>query len=451
MRPFVDRQSFEREWALPAVRSRILPITRDDCLALDAADPLASLRQHFDLDRVDARGEIYLDGNSLGALPRATSTRIRQVLDDEWGGGLVRSWNTAGWIALCQRVAGKIAGLVGVKPDEVAVTDSTSLNLYKVLSAAMAISRRRDGASRRILTERTNFPSDLYVADSLASQHGFELILAESDAITSMLASHTAILLLTHVNYRTGYMHDLPTMTRAAHAAGALVVWDLAHSAGVVPIALADAAPDFAIGCGYKFLNGGPGAPAFLWARPRHAAWMDDTGWRSPLSGWLGHRDPFAFTSDYAPARGVARFQCGTPPILSLAALECGVDTCLSAETAGGIAAVRRKSVALTDLFITLLDQQAGGYDLTVVSPRDGAQRGSQVSVSHPTAGYAIVQALIARGVIGDFRAPEILRFGMAPLYTRFVDVWDAVDRLVAVLESGEWRDPRFAERAAVT
>jgi kynureninase len=261
--------------------------------------------------------------------------------------------------------------------------------------------------------------------------------------------------MLTHVNYRTGYMHDMPAVTRAAHDAGAMMIWDLAHSAGAVPINLYGTGPaeaaDFAVGCGYKYLNGGPGAPAFAWAHPTHTAWMDHERFRQPLSGWLGHAAPFAFSPDYEPARGIARFICGTPPVISLAALECGVDTVLAADSAGGIAAIRQKSIALTQLFIDLVEQRCAGHGLVLASPRDASERGSQVSFAHPTHGYEIMQALIARGVIGDFRAPDLLRFGFTPLYTRFVDVWDAVDRLRTVLDSGEWRDARFSVRAAVT
>jgi kynureninase len=257
--------------------------------------------------------------------------------------------------------------------------------------------------------------------------------------------------MLTHVNYRTGRMHDMQALTRAAHAAGAIVVWDLAHSAGAVPVDLHAADADFAVGCGYKYLNGGPGAPAFIWAHPKHTARMDREGWRQPLSGWLGHADPFAFTADYQPAEGIARFVCGTPPVLSLATLECGIESVLAAGDRGGMDAIRSKSTALTELFITLVEQRCAGHGFTIVTPREPAQRGSQVSIAHPEHGYPIMQALIARGVIGDFRAPDILRFGFTPLYTRFVDAWDAVDRLQQVMTSGQWREPRFAVRAAVT
>ena len=429
--------------------------TRSDCLALDAADPLAPLRAQFSLARADQQGVIYLDGNSLGALPAATAARVAAVADEEWGVGLIRSWNTAGWIDLGQRIGDKIASLIGAGPSEVVVADSTSINLYKILSAAMVISvvQTRSPASVRlqILSERTNFPTDLYIAETLAREHGFELVLADADDLLAKLDDCVAILLLTHVNYRTGRMHRMTDLTTAAHAAGALVVWDLAHSAGAVPVDLKSADADFAVGCGYKYLNGGPGAPAFAWAHPRHVAWMDRTGWRQPLSGWLGHAAPFEFTPDYRPGAGMARFICGTPPVLSLAALECGVDTVLAAQPYGGLPAIREKSIALTDLFIALVESRCAGHGLTLVTPREADDRGSQASFAHATGGHQVVQALIARGVIGDFRAPDILRFGFTPLYTRFVDVWDAVSHLEQVMTTGEWREARFNVRAAVT
>ena len=425
--------------------------TRDDCRARDAADPLAPLRDQFDLADADASGLIYLDGNSLGALPRATAARVEQVAREEWGRGLIRSWNSAGWITLAQRIGDKIARLVGAAPGELTVTDSTSVNLHKALSAALARVAAAGAGRRRIVSERTNFPTDLYIADTLARAQGLELVLADADDLPAHLDDRLAVLLLTHVSYRTGRVHDMAELTSAAHAAGGLVIWDLCHSAGAVPVDLTAADADFAVGCGYTFLNGGPGAPAFIWAHPRHTAWMDREQWRQPLSGWLGHAAPFEFTADYRPAAGVSRFICGTPPILSLAALECGVDAVLAAEAHGGIAALRRKSIALGDLFIGLVEARCAGHGLALASPRNGAERGSQVSVAHPTDGYAIMQALIERGVIGDFRAPDILRFGLTPLYTRFVDVWDAVDRLEQVLSGGEWRQARFSVRAAVT
>lgn len=420
--------------------------SRQTCAARDAADALAPLRSLFAMECVDAAGIIYLDGNSLGVLPKATSSRLRHVAEVEWGEGLIRSWNTAGWITLSERVAAKIARVIGVDPSEVVVADSTSINLFKILHAALA-ARKINRAG--ILSEQTNFPTDVYIADTMARQHGLELVLADTTEIADRIDDRVAIVMLTHVNYRTGYLHDMRGLTDRAHAAGALMVWDLAHSVGAVPVDLRGA--DFAVGCGYKYLNGGPGAPAFAWANPKHIAWMADTDWRQPLSGWLGHASPFAFAPNYQPAPGMSRFICGTPPVLSMAALECGVDTVLAAERAGGIAAIREKSIALTQLFIELVEERCAGHQLTLASPRAAASRGSQVSFAHPTHGYEIMQALIARGVIGDFRAPDILRFGFTPLYTRFTDVWDAVDRLRSILQTGEWRDARFSVRTAVT
>jgi kynureninase len=445
--------------------------TRDACLAFDRADALAPLRGHFALDAADAEGLIYLDGNSLGPLPRAAVTRVRQVVEEEWGNGLIRSWNgagskgaaagragsgAAGWISLARRIADQIGTLVGAGPGEMLVADSTSVNLHKVLAAALQLAQADDPARRIVLSERGNFPTDLYVAETVGREQGFDLRLVDAADVPAALDARTALVLVTHVDYRTGRMHDLPTMTRAAHTAGALIVWDLAHSVGAVPVDLhgggaLEAAADFAVGCGYKYLNGGPGAPAFLWAHPRHTRRMDAEGWRQPLAGWFGHADPFAFETAYRPAPGIDRFLCGTPPILSLAALDCGVDTVLAAAPIGGLAAIRQKSLALTDLFMALVDERCAGLGVSAVTPRVHAQRGSQVSLAHGDGAHAVMQALIARGVIGDFRAPDILRFGFTPLYTRFVDVWDAVDRLARVLESGEWRDARFQVRAAVT
>ncbi|MBC7994793.1 MAG: kynureninase [Rhizobacter sp.] len=410
--------------------------TRQDCLALDAHDPLASLREQFKLPE----GVIYLDGNSLGVLPRSTAARVQQVVAQEWGDGLIRSWNTAGWIDLPQRVGNKIAQLVGAGDGELVVADSTSVNLFKVLSAALRITRADSPARKCIVSERSNFPTDLYIAESLAREHGMRLVLVEPEDIAQHLNADLAVLMLTQVNYRTGRLHDMAALTQAAHAAGGLTVWDLAHSAGALPVDLRASHADFAVGCGYKYLNGGPGAPAFVWANPRHA----ERFWQ-PLSGWMGHAAPFEFTPDYRPASGIARYLCGTPPVISLAALECGVDTVLAAD----MTTLRRKSIALTELFIELVESRCAGLQLA--SPREASKRGSQVSFAHPSAGYPMMQALIARGVIGDFRAPDILRFGFTPLYTRFIDVWDAVEQLAQVLHSGEWREPRFNQRSAVT
>jgi kynureninase len=416
------------------------PITRDQAAALDAADPLAPLREQFHIPE----GVIYLDGNSLGVLPRATAARVQQVVNSEWGEGLIRSWNSAGWISAPQRVGDKIARLVGAGPGELVVADSTSVNLFKVLSAALTISAADASQKKRIVSERSNFPTDLYIAQALARDKGFELVLAEWEEIPALLDEHCAVLMLTHVNYRTGRMHDMAALTRAAHSAGALTIWDLAHSAGAVPVDLNGAGADFAVGCGYKYLNGGPGAPAFVWVSPRHV----ERFWQ-PLAGWMGHTAPFEFTPGYQPAAGIARYLCGTPAVLSLAALECGVDTVLAAGSLGGMAALRRKSIALTRQFAEQVSATCPA--LTLASPQADAERGSQVCFSHPTAGYAMVQALIARGVIGDFRAPDILRFGFTPLYLRHVDVFDAAEHVRQVVEREEWRRPQFSQSNAVT
>ena len=437
-------------------------ISRDDCARRDAEDALAPLRDQFMLPE----GVIYVDGNSLGALPRATAARVAAAVQQEWGDGLIRSWNDAGWITLPQRVGDRIGALVGAKPGECVAADSTSVNLFKVLSAASRIAKADSPGRRVIVSERQNFPTDLYIAEGLGRDLGWTLELLEPAAIVERLSegrgADVAILMLTQVNYRTGALHDMAAMTALTHAAGALAVWDLAHSAGALPVDLNGANADFAIGCGYKFLNGGPGAPAFVWAHPRHA----ERFWQ-PLSGWMGHAAPFTFSPNYRPAAGIGRFLCGTPAVLSLTALECGVDTLHAADALGGMAALRAKSVALTESFIALVDERCASLGFAVASPRDARVRGSQVSLTHlsddgASQGYAIVQALIARGVIGDFRAgtiadaygpdlPDILRFGFTPLYLRFVDVYDAVEHLVQVMATGEYREARFNRRSAVT
>ncbi|MEJ5991079.1 kynureninase [Ramlibacter sp. PS3R-8] len=418
--------------------------TLQDCIALDVQDPLRHLRDLFSLPE----GVIYLDGNSLGPLPKAAPERIARAVRQEWGEGLIRSWNTAGWFELPQRLGNRIATLVGALPGEVVATDSTSINLFKVLSAALSIAHADKLSRRTLVSERSNFPTDLYIAEALCKERGMTLRLVEPDGIARALDTDTAVLMLTHVNYRTGAMHDLRAVTAAAHAVGALVVWDLAHSAGAVEVDLHGADADFAVGCGYKYLNGGPGAPAFVWAHPRHA----DRFWQ-PLAGWWGHAAPFAFTPDYRPAAGITRYMCGTQPILSMTALECGLDTLLAAEPLGGMTALRRKSLALTDLFIALVEERCGGRGLGLATPREHARRGSQVCLTRDEGAHAIVQALIARGVIGDFRAgrPDILRFGFTPLYLRFADVWNAAEHLREVLDSGEWRRDEFNRQQAVT
>ncbi len=426
--------------------------TRDEALALDAADPLAPLREQFSIPA----SLIYLDGNSLGVMPKATPARVQQVVTQEWGVGLIGSWNSAGWMELAPRIGDKIARLIGAGPGECVAADSTSVNLFKVLNAALAIARAEAPTRTRIVSERSNFPTDLYIAEATAAERGLELVLADSpEAIPALLDERCALLMLTHVNYATGRVHDMAALTQAAHDAGVLTIWDLAHSAGALPVSLSGSGADFAIGCGYKYLNGGPGAPAFVWVAPRHA----ERFWQ-PLAGWMGHAAPCEFTPGYRPAPGIRRYLCGTPPVIGLAALECGVDNVFAAEAYGGMAALRTKSLALTRAFAALVEERCAGHGLMLVSPRDDAQRGSQVCFAHPTHGYAMVQALIARGVVGDFRAgdksrpagaADILRFGFTPLYLRFVDVWDAVERMRQMLHNEEWREARFNQKAAVT
>ena len=422
--------------------------TLQDCLALDAQDPLRDLRALFTLPE----GVIYLDGNSLGVMPVTAAARVARAVTVEWGQGLIRSWNSAGWFELPQKLGDKIAPLVGAKQGEVVATDSTSINLYKVLSAALQIAGQDAPQRSKVVSERSNFPTDLYIAESLCKQRGYDLHLVDSNRIEAALTDEVAVLLLTHVNYRTGAMHDMADLTAKAHAAGALTVWDLAHSAGAVPVDLHAAGADYAIGCGYKYLNGGPGAPAFVWVHPRHAGRF----WQ-PLAGWWGHAAPFEFTPDYRPAAGIARYLCGTQPILSMTALECGLDTFGAAEPLGGMEALRKKSLALTDLFIALVEERCAGHGLGLATPREHARRGSQVCLTRRHGAYAIVQALIARGVIGDFRAgdsgvhEDILRFGFTPLYTSFADVWNAVEHLRQVLAGGEWERAEFNQKHAVT
>ena len=420
------------------------PIDRQRCVELDRADPLAALRAQFTIPD----GLIYLDGNSLGPLPAATPARVQDAMSIEWGRDLIGSWNTHDWMQLPAKIGNKIARLVGAGDDELIVADSTSVNLFKVLTAAAQIVRRLAPGRTEIVSERLNFPTDLYIAESVASANGLTLRLVDLDptrGIDAVLDDATAIVLFTHVDYRTGRMHDMADVTHRVHSAGALMVWDLAHSAGAVPVDLTAADADFAIGCGYKYLNGGPGAPAFVWVNPRH---VDEP---QPLRGWLGHAAPFDFMPEYRQADGIVGYQCGTPPILSMVALECGVDTVLAADAHGGMEALRAKSLALTSTFMELLAPVCADHDLRVVTPSEPSVRGSQVSFAAPEGSYYMVQALIARGVVGDFRAPDIARFGCVPLYTRFVDIWDAVEHIRAVLDSDEWREPRFAARSAVT
>ncbi|AKM29608.1 kynureninase [Pandoraea faecigallinarum] len=414
--------------------------SRNDCLALDAADPLAPLRAQFDLPP----GVIYLDGNSLGARPIASAKRAQEVITSEWGVGLIRSWNEADWFALPRTLGDALAPIVGAGKGEVVVTDTTSSNLFKVMAAALDAQRVRAPQRKVVVSERSNFPTDLYIVQGLTRllDDGYSLRLIDSpDELQSALGDDVAVVLLTHVNYRTGAMYDMAARTAEIHASGALAVWDLCHSAGAVPVDLNGANADYAVGCTYKYLNGGPGSPAFVWVNKKH----QDTFWQ-PLSGWWGHRAPFAMTPEYTPDDGIGRYLCGTQPIVSLSLVQCGLD--IFAQTS--MQALRRKSLALTDLFIELVESRCAEFPLTLVTPRDHAARGSQVSFEHPE-GFAVIQALIARGVIGDYREPRIMRFGMTPLYTSFADVWDSVEILRDVLSTGSWDKPEFHRRGAVT
>ena len=412
-----------------------MPITRAELQALDRADPLAGFRDEFTLPE----GVVYLDGNSLGALPRATPGRVAAVIEREWGGALIRSWNDAGWIGLPERVGDKIGRLLGAPDGTVMTADSTSVNLFKLLAAAVGLRPGR----RVILSEAGNFPTDLYIAEGLIALLGrdHELRTVPAAGIQAALGPDVAVVMLTHVNYRTGAMHDMAALTAAAHTAGALVLWDLAHSAGAVPVDLAAAEADMAVGCGYKFLNGGPGAPAFLYVAERLQAEA-----RYPLTGWLGHAEPFAFHPSFAPAPGIARAVVGTPSILAMAALEVGVDIALRAP----MEQLRAKSLRQADLLMELVAEQCPGAGLELVTPTDLAFRGSQVSFRHPEA-YAVMQALIERGVIGDFRTPDILRFGITPLTLQYAELWDAVAVLRDVLDTQAWRGERFQTRNRVT
>lgn len=411
-----------------------MSITRADLAALDAQDPLRRFRDEFQL----REGLIYLDGNSLGALPKAAAPRVARAMMEEWGEGLINSWLVAEWVSAPRRIGDKIAALLGAEAGEIIAADSTSVNLFKALSTALSLRRERSV----ILSERTNFPTDVYMMQGIEAFSGgrVQSVTVDPDAIVDSLDESVAVLLLTQVHYKSGRIRDMAEITRLAHGRGILIVWDLSHSAGAIPVDLNGAKADFAVGCGYKFLNGGPGAPAFIFVAKRHQAAMP------VLSGWFGHARPFAFEEDYEPAGGIERFLCGTPPVLGLTALECGIDLMARAD----MSELRHKSQRLGELFIQLMDERCGAFGFALVSPRDPTLRGSQVSYAHPR-GYGIVQALKERDLIGDFRAPDVLRFGLTPLYLRYRDIFDAVERIREVCATGAWDQPQYRERAAVT
>jgi kynureninase len=408
-------------------------MNREDAEALDAADPLARFRDAFDLPP----GLIYLDGNSLGPLPRAAAERVDRAVRQEWGQGLITSWNAAGWIEAPQRLGGKVARLIGAKPAEVVVADSTSVNLFKLAAGALSLRPGR----KTIITETGNFPTDVYVLEGVCGVAGATLKVLPPDEVLAAVDDDTAAVVLTHVHYKTARRWDMPSVTAAVQARGALMLWDLCHTAGAVACDLNGAGADLAVGCSYKYLNGGPGAPAFLFVAERHQGAI-----RSPLSGWMGHAAPFAFEDRYRPSADIRTMLCGTPPILGLAALEAGLDLQLEADPK----AVEAKGLSLCRLFIELVESRCAGHGLALTGPREMDRRGLHVSFAHPD-GYALVQAMIARGVVGDFREPDIARFGFSPLYLSHAEVWDAVEILRDVLETKAFEASEFRTRAAVT
>lgn len=408
--------------------------TREDCQARDRSDPLAGKRSAFALPD----GLIYLDGNSLGALPRNVAARVADTIESQWGATLIKSWNEHGWFDLPTKIGDRLAKLIGAPPASVVACDTISVNLYKLLGAALALKPDR----RVILSDTGNFPTDLYMMQGLIRllDRGLELRLVEPEDVEAAITDDVAVVSLTEVDYRTGRRHDMKRLTARAHAAGALMIWDLAHSAGAFPVDLSGCKADFAVGCTYKYLNGGPGAPAFLYVRPDLQDRIE-----SPLSGWWGHEAPFAFDTDYRPAPGILRQQCGTQAILAMAALDSALDVWDDVD----LTELRLKSEALCEIFAEV-EKRNAKHGVKLAGPRDMRERGSHVSFHCPE-GYAVMQALIAQGVIGDFRAPDIIRFGITPLYTRFVDIWDAADILTRILDEKLWDDPHFKARKAVT
>jgi kynureninase len=415
-------------------------ISRPQCAQRDSDDALRRMRDRFSLPE----GVIYLDGNSLGALPKATAGRVEEAIRGQWGCDLIKSWNVHQWVDLPQRMGGKLARLLGARPNEVIIADSTSVNVFKLLAGLLQRNDLDQNGSRRvILSEIGNFPTDLYVAQGLNALLGgrYQLRLVEPGGIEAALDPGVAAALITQVDYRSGRQQQMAALNAAARAAGTHIIWDLSHSAGALPLALIDCGAELAVGCGYKYLNGGPGAPAYLYVSEAMQAQFP-----TPLSGWFGHAAPFAFAPDFQPAPGIERFLCGTPPVLGCLALDCGIATFDDVS----MAAVREKSLALSDMFWALMDQHCREFGFRCIAPRSHGERGSQLSFAHEQA-YAIMQAIIERGVIGDFRQPDLLRFGFTPLYTRFVDAWDAVMIIRDVMLGESWRNPKYLQRNAVT
>jgi kynureninase len=410
-------------------------LSRDACIARDAGDPIAALRDRF----VIPDGVIYLDGNSLGPMPRAAATTLRHTIEQEWGQDLIKSWNSAGWFDLPLRLGDRVGALIGAAPGQSVVCDTTSVNLYKAVHAAIGLRPGRDV----VIAEAASFPTDLYIIEGAIGSAGRpmrrRLVGVDGPSVEALLDERVAVVVLSHVDYRSGALLDLAGITEQVHKAGALMVWDLCHSAGVIEVGFDRNAIDFAVGCTYKYLNGGPGSPAFISVAKAHQAAA-----RHPLSGWWGHAAPFAFDRDFRPDAGIKRFLCGTPPIISLR----GVDAALDALQGVDVAALRQKSLALTELFMARVAALLPA--LEILTPRQPSLRGSQVAIAFEQ-GYSIIQAMIERGVIGDFREPDVMRFGFAPLYLRFRDVWDAAEMLADCIRTEPWRDPRYAPRLAVT
>ena len=411
-----------------------MTITSEHVAEMDAADPLAHFREEFSI----REGLVYLDGNSLGVLPKRTVARMNRVVSEEWAQGLITSWLEADWVNSPSRIGDKIGKLLGAAPGEVIAGESTSINIFKALTAALSLQKER----KVLLTETTNFPTDNYMMQGLArfSDGALECREVDPAGVLDALDENVAVLLLTQVHYKTARIRDMAEVTARAHEQGVRVVWDLSHSAGAIEGELNGAKADFAVGCGYKFLNGGPGAPAFLFAAKRHH------GAEPVLSGWFGHARPFDFDGQFEPAQGIDRFQCGTPPVLGMSALEEGVDLMLEAD----MHAIRQKSIALSELFVELTEERCGEFNFELICPKNSEERGSQVAFAHPE-GYAMMQALKRREVIGDFRAPNIMRFGITPLYLSFADIAEAVERLRLICEHREWDREEYRTRAAVT
>ena len=411
-------------------------IKLEDLKYLDKQDPLSRYREEFFLPK----NTIYFDGNSLGPVPKKTIKNLNKTINEEWGKDLINSWNKANWINLPQTLGDKIAPLLGAKSGEVVVVDSTSLNLFKVLTSALRLNKNR----KKVVSESTNFPSDLYILEGVNGMlnNHYECQLIDDDInFEKYIDSSTAVVMLSHINYKTGRISDMKKITDYAHQQGALVVWDLSHSVGVIPMDLHNIGVDFAVGCTYKHLNGGPGAPGFLYVHSDLIAIVSQ-----PLSGWLGHSDPFAFEAKYTPANNINKFICGTPSILSYKAVESALDIFdeISLEQ------VREKSIQLSELFIKLIQQECGDFGFELFSPIDAALRGSQISYKHENA-YPIMQSLISRGIIGDYREPNILRFGISPLYMMYEDVWNAIMHLKKIMQSNEWDSSNFMVRNYVT